>query len=112
MIDRKFQRPLHLFSWVACGAMTVKLVLFTEWNKRHPGQPHVFTGVRKNAGSTCKKKSLVAGGIWTETCCVSCWQVQEYADKKLDEFFGVETLVDKAASSSPPQDSKPSEGSV
>ncbi|TMW57097.1 hypothetical protein Poli38472_003022 [Pythium oligandrum] len=66
MIDRKFQRPLHLFSWIACGAMTVKLVLFTEFNKRHPDQPHVFTGIQK------------------------------YADEKLDEFFGVQKIVQKA----------------
>ncbi|KAJ0408186.1 hypothetical protein ATCC90586_006496 [Pythium insidiosum] len=65
MIDRKFQRPLQLFSWVVCGAMAVKLVLFTEYNSRRPG-PHVFS------------------------------ELQAYADKKLDDFFGVDAIAQHA----------------
>lgn len=62
MIERKYHRSLQLFSWVACGAMAVKLVLFTEYGtqrRRGPAAlgleepadareppPHVFTAVR------------------------------------------------------------------
>ncbi|GLD96444.1 hypothetical protein PINS_up005127 [Pythium insidiosum] len=80
MIDRKFQRPLQLFSWVACGAMAVKLVLFTEYNSRRPG-PHVFS------------------------------EVQAYADKKLDEFFGVDAIAQQASGEEKVEPDRPNESS-
>ncbi|KAE8894983.1 hypothetical protein PF010_g1109 [Phytophthora fragariae] len=68
MIDRRYHRSLQVFSWVACGAMTAKLVLFTEYNSRrgHGEHEHVFTGI------------------------------QRYADKQLDKFFGVEDIKQHA----------------
>ncbi|RLN37568.1 hypothetical protein BBJ28_00005693 [Nothophytophthora sp. Chile5] len=64
MIDRRYHRSLQVFSWVACAAMTAKLVLFTEYGARrgHGQQEHVFSGI------------------------------QRYTDKKLDQFFGVEDI--------------------
>ncbi|DAZ98259.1 TPA: hypothetical protein N0F65_008944 [Lagenidium giganteum] len=65
MIDRRYHRSLQVFTWLACGAMTAKLVLFTDFNTRRPkGEEHVFTGL------------------------------QRYADRKLDEFFGVDAIAD------------------
>lgn len=51
MIDRRYHRSLQVFSWVACGAMTAKLVLFTEYGTRrgHGEHEHVFTGVNPDA---------------------------------------------------------------
>ncbi|KAI9905865.1 hypothetical protein PsorP6_014118 [Peronosclerospora sorghi] len=68
MLDRRYHRSLQVFSWLACAAMTTKLVLFTEYNTRHghPEHPHVFTGI------------------------------QQYTDKQLDRFFGVEDIKKQA----------------
>lgn len=47
MIDRRYHRSLQLFTWGACAAMTVKLVLFTDYSTRRGREhPHVFTDVR------------------------------------------------------------------
>ncbi|KAF4318750.1 hypothetical protein BBO99_00007021 [Phytophthora kernoviae] len=67
MIDRRYHRSLQVFSWVACGAMTTKLVLFTDYNSRRGEHEHVFTGI------------------------------QRYADKQLDKFFGVEDIKKQAS---------------
>ncbi|ETM02326.1 hypothetical protein L917_01190 [Phytophthora nicotianae] len=68
MIDRRYHRSLQVFSWVACAAMTAKLVLFTEYGTRrgHGEHEHVFTGI------------------------------QRYADNQLDKFFGVEDIKKQA----------------
>ena len=50
MIDRRYHRSLQVFSWVACGAMTAKLVLFTDYGSRRGHgreQEHVFSGVHE-----------------------------------------------------------------
>ncbi|KAH7469260.1 hypothetical protein PRIC1_000071 [Phytophthora ramorum] len=64
MIDRRYHRSLQVFSWVACAAMTAKLVLFTDYNSRRGRgeHEHVFSGIQK------------------------------YTDKQLDKFFGVEDI--------------------
>ncbi|TDH68163.1 hypothetical protein CCR75_008987 [Bremia lactucae] len=68
MIDRRYHRSLQVLSWVACAAMTSKLVLFTEFGNRrgHGKHEHVFSGI------------------------------QRYTDKQLDKFFGVEDIQRKA----------------
>ncbi|GAB9464389.1 hypothetical protein Gpo141_00001820 [Globisporangium polare] len=64
MIDRRYHRSLQLFTWGACAAMTTKLVFFTDYStRRGRTQPHVFT------------------------------DLQQYADRKLDEFFGVDLIA-------------------
>ncbi|TYZ59900.1 hypothetical protein PybrP1_009213 [[Pythium] brassicae (nom. inval.)] len=78
MIDRRYHRSLQLFTWGACAAMTVKLVLFTDYStRRGREQPHVFT------------------------------DLQKFADRKLDEFFGVDSIADAASAPSPPAAAKP-----
>ncbi|POM73219.1 LOW QUALITY PROTEIN: Glycosyl hydrolase [Phytophthora palmivora] len=44
MIDRRYHRSLQVFSWVACAAMTAKMVLFTEYGSRRGDHEHVFSG--------------------------------------------------------------------
>jgi hypothetical protein len=48
MIDRKYHKSLQIFSWVACGTMSIKLLFFTEHNTSRltAGEPHVLTNVR------------------------------------------------------------------
>ncbi|RHY10755.1 hypothetical protein DYB37_005739 [Aphanomyces astaci] len=46
LLDKRFYRPLHIFSVGLCSVLTVKLVLFTEYKSPMglPDQEHVFTG--------------------------------------------------------------------
>ncbi|CAH0479072.1 unnamed protein product [Peronospora belbahrii] len=68
MIDRRYHRSLQVFSCIACTAMTIKLVLFTDYNSQrgHREREHVFSGI------------------------------QQYTDKQLDKFFGVEDIKKQA----------------
>uniref|UniRef100_K3WLJ1 Uncharacterized protein n=1 Tax=Globisporangium ultimum (strain ATCC 200006 / CBS 805.95 / DAOM BR144) TaxID=431595 RepID=K3WLJ1_GLOUD len=73
MIDRRYHRSLQLFTWGACAAMTTKLVFFTDYSTRRGREhPHVFT------------------------------DIQKFADKKLDEFFGVDSIVASSKDQQPP----------
>ncbi|ETW00223.1 hypothetical protein H310_07615 [Aphanomyces invadans] len=49
VLDKRFHRPLHIFSVGLCTVLTVKLVLFTEYKSPMglPNQDHVFTGIQK-----------------------------------------------------------------
>ncbi|ETV79397.1 hypothetical protein H257_07418 [Aphanomyces astaci] len=49
LLDKRFYRPLHIFSVGLCSVLTVKLVLFTEYKSPMglPDQEHVFTGIQK-----------------------------------------------------------------
>ncbi|CAI5732520.1 unnamed protein product [Peronospora destructor] len=80
MIHRRYHRSLQVFSWAACGAMTVKLVLFTDFSSRrgHSEHDHVFSGI------------------------------QRYTDKQLDKFFGVEDIKKQARPDQQSSDTLPS----
>ncbi|CAH0493434.1 unnamed protein product [Peronospora farinosa] len=80
MIDRRYHRSLQVFSWVACGAMTAKMVLFTDFSSRrgHDEHEHVFS------------------------------EIQRYTDKQLDKFFGVEDIKKQARSDQQLSDTLPS----
>lgn len=104
MIDRRYHRSLQLFTWLACGAMTVKLVFFTEYGtKRGRTQPHVFTGVRLLSFLCSLLSGLVSHSKWMAA---GILQIQQYADKTLDEFFGVEEIAKQAG---PSKDASPAE---
>ncbi|KAG9401500.1 hypothetical protein AC1031_009360 [Aphanomyces cochlioides] len=49
ILDKRYFRPLHIFSVGLCTVVTVKLVLFTEYKSPMglPDQEHVFTGIQK-----------------------------------------------------------------
>ncbi|OQS02898.1 hypothetical protein THRCLA_21290 [Thraustotheca clavata] len=64
MIDKRFFQPVKVFSIALCSAITVKLVLFTEYRSPMglPQQEHCFT------------------------------QIQKYTQDQLDKFFKVDEL--------------------
>ncbi|KAF0698635.1 Aste57867_10729 [Aphanomyces stellatus] len=69
LLDKRFYRPLHMFSVGLCSILTVKLVLFTEYKSPMglPQQDHVFTGIQK------------------------------FTQEQLDKFFKVDELAPKQA---------------